>query len=572
MKSIRTTAVIILICAVLVGYFSVVSEYYSHVIKNEAVKVAQAETEAKAKAKADAINEAAKNLAASIKLGAEGNGGKVDVTPMIVNPDGSMSPLKLLGDASTTGTSTASANVSGDKSAHPWWARTWLKWTGKFPFKLGLDLSGGAHLVYKADISKIASSDVNTSMEALRDVIEKRVNILGVSEPIVQIEQGKVFGTNEVTHKLIVELPGETDVNNAIKQIGATPRLDFRILKKSDIEALNAETNIDPKEKEALMLSKLVPTGIDGSVVERATLMFNQTTGQPSVGLQFNAEGKALFSKITKENIDNVLGIFLDGRGISLPIIRQEIKDGKAEISGSFTVEEARTLVRDLNYGALPVPVELVSTQTLGASLGDAARAGGVRAGIVAFIAISIFLIFWYRLPGLVAVVALGVYTVIMLALFKLVPVTITAAGMAGFILSIGMAVDANILIFERMREELARGRGLSDAMHEGFTRAWSSIRDSNISSVITGVILFYFGSSSIIKGFALVFVIGVLVSMFSAITASRAILYAVAPKSVVSGGVNKNNQQVGTVKSWVKFLFGNGLRFKKAGVVNNKN
>ncbi|HEY4494596.1 MAG TPA: SecD/SecF family protein translocase subunit, partial [Candidatus Paceibacterota bacterium] len=196
---------------------------------------------------------------------------------------------------------------------------------------------------------------------------------------------------------------------------------------------------------------------------------------------------------------------------------------------------------------ALPVPIELISTQTIGASLGQSAVNGGIKAGIISFIIIAVFLLIWYRLPGLVAVISLGVYSVIMLALFKLIPVTLTAAGIAGFILSIGMAVDANILIFERMKEELKRGKGIWDAMHEGFARAWLSIRDSNISSIITGAILYYFGSTSVVTGFALVFVVGVLVSMFTAITASRIFLYAVAPKDtnrigkfLVSNGFTK--------------------------------
>ncbi len=416
------------------------------------------------------------------------------------------------------------------------------------PFKLGLDLSGGSHLVYKADVSEVEPADIDASMEALRDVIERRVNILNVSEPIVQVEKGQVLGTNEVTHKLIVELPGETDLNRAIKQIGETPKLEFRLLKRADAEALEAK-NL-PDEQKAEELAKLFAvTGLNGSKVKRATVHFNPTTNNPSVGLEFTDEGKELFAKVTSENLNETLGIFLDGRAISLPTIQSAIRDGKAEISGTFTVDEAKSLVRDLNYGALPVPVELISTQTVGPSLGQTALQGGVRAGIWAFIAIAIFLVVWYRLPGLVAVLALGVYTILMLALFKFIPVTLTAAGIAAFILSIGMAVDANILIFERMREELALGKNLSDAMHEGFARAWNSIRDSNLSSIITGVVLFYFGSTSIIKGFALVFIIGVLVSMFSAITASRMFLYAIAPSKTTKKSV---------------FLFGNGFRFNR--------
>lgn len=398
-------------------------------------------------------------------------------------------------------------------------------------FKLGLDLNGGTHLVYKADVSKIAASDVKVSMEALRDVIEKRVNIFGVGEPIIQVEQGGILGSAEAQEKLIVELPGVTDIDEAVKSIGQTPVLEFLTLDSKAAQAVQDNKDLTDEQK-AVEVDKLFKTtGITGRMLTKAVLEFNTTTNEPIVTLNFNAEGKALFAKVSKENIGNIVGIFLDHRAISLPTVREEIKDGKAQISGAFTLDEAKLLVRNLNYGALPVPIELISTQTVGASLGQNALNGGVRAGIVSLIVIGLFLIVWYRLPGFIAVVSLGIYTILMLALFKLIPVTLTAAGIAGFILSIGMAVDANILIFERMKEELRRGKGISDAMHEGFARAWLSIRDSNTSSIITGLILYYFGSTSVVTGFALVFLIGVLVSMFTAITASRVFLYAVAPK-----------------------------------------
>lgn len=399
------------------------------------------------------------------------------------------------------------------------------------PFKLGLDLNGGTHLVYKADISKVSPQDIDSSMSTLRDVIERRINVFGVSEPIVQVENSGVLGSKEAQQKLIVELPGVTDIEKAVKSIGETPLLEFKTITTTDIETLN-KLSVSDAEKEIESKKYFKDTGLTGRMLEKAQLVFNQNTNEPIVSLTFNPEGKTLFAKITKENIGNIVGIFLDGKQISLPVVREEIKDGKAQISGTFKLEEAKLLVRNLNYGALPVPIELVSTQTVGSSLGNDALKGGVRAGAWSLIIIGIFLIVWYRLPGFIAVISLAVYTAIMLALFKLIPVTLTAAGIAGFILSIGMAVDANILIFERMKEELKRGRGISDSMHEGFARAWLSIRDSNISSIITGLILYYTGSSSIIKGFALVFFIGVIVSMFTAITASRIFLYAVAPKT----------------------------------------
>jgi len=420
-----------------------------------------------------------------------------------------------------------------------------------YPFRLGLDLSGGSHLVFKADVSKLAAADIADSMSALRDDVEKRVNTFGVSEPLVQTESGAALSSKESAYKLIVELPGVSDPDKAAAAIGATPKLEFKVATAADMKAFEAKVSsfTSTTTQEAEYLAMFKPTGLNGTMVGRSSLAFDQTTAAPQVSLTFDSGGRKLFSELTKSHVGDYIGIFLDDRLIEAPVVREEIPNGQAVISGGFTLEAAQTLIRNLNYGALPVPITLISTQTIGPSLGQAAVKGGIQAGIISFLIIALFLIVWYRLPGLVAVVALGAYAVIMLAIFKLLPVTLTAAGIAGFIITIGMAVDANILIFERMKEELKRGRGVWDAMHEGFARAWLSIRDSNISSIITGFILFKFGSTSVITGFALVFIIGVLVSMFTAITASRMFLYAVAPSKTTRLSA---------------FLISNGFHFKK--------
>jgi len=255
---------------------------------------------------------------------------------------------------------------------------------------------------------------------------------------------------------------------------------------------------------------------------------------EPTVVLNFDSAGAKLFSDITTAHVGEQLAIFLDGNMLSAPVIQTAISDGTAVISGRFTPDEAKEMVKNLNLGALPVPIALASTQTIGAILGDEALHAGVVAGIVGFLILALFMILWYRVPGLVAVVSLMIYTTIMLALFQIIPVVLTAAGMAAFILSVGLAVDANILIAERIKEELAGGRTSEEAIREGFARAWLAIRDSNISHIIASIILFWLGTS-IIKGFALVLGLGVLVSMFSAITVSRTFLLAL--------GINAQNR-----------------------------
>ncbi len=416
-------------------------------------------------------------------------------------------------------------------------------------YRLGLDLNGGTHLVYVADTSKLSGTDVGDAMTALRDVIERRVNLFGVSEPIVQVEKGGVVGGGE--DRLIVELPGVTNVDEAIKLIGQTPVLEFKLVDdkiSNELRALQetaSSTDAASVKKINDLEQKLfVDTGLTGRFLSKSTLEFDSQTSEPKVVLTFNTEGQKLFAKITKENVNKVLAIFLDGAPISTPVIREEITSGDAVISGGFTVKDAQSLSRNLNYGALPVEIKLLSTQTIGASLGQDALNSGIRSGIIAYFIIALFLILWYRLPGVLASLALIFYVSLNLLIFKFL-VTLTSAGIAGFILSIGMAVDANILIFERMKEELARGRNLEDAIKEGFARAWTSIRDSNLSSIITAIILYWFASTSLIKGFAFVFFIGVVTSMFTAIVASRTLLTALGTKGESRFG---------------KFLFGSGF------------
>ena len=393
----------------------------------------------------------------------------------------------------------------------------------KFPFRLGLDLSGGSHLIYKADTSLVPAGQVNDSMNALRDVIERRINLFGVSEPVVQVQHaGFVSGAGE---QLIVDLPGVTDVEKAKEMIGLTPLLEFKIEGPKNAPQ-NVTVGKDGKvDLGAVDLSpQYVSTELTGRYLQKATLEFDQNTREPKVSLQFDDAGTKLFAQITKDNIGKTVAIFLDGAPISTPVVREEIPNGQAVISGSFTPTEAKTLVGRLNSGALPVPISILSTNTIGAILGDSAVNAGVKAAIFGFLLVALFLILLYRLPGLIATISLCIFIVIILALFKLMPVTLTAAGIAGFIISIGIAVDANVLIFERVKEELRSGKSISDSISAGFSRAWFSIRDSNISSFITALILFWFGTS-LIKGFALTLGMGIIVSMFSAITVTRIFL-----------------------------------------------
>ncbi len=377
----------------------------------------------------------------------------------------------------------------------------------------GLDLQGGVHLAYQLDFSKTATADRTSALDSTVKVIEKRVNTTGVAEPLIQPAK---IGNDQV---VIVELPGIKDINKAIDLIGKTAQLDFR------------ESNDG---------QNWLPTGLTGKQLSRATISFDQNTNKPQVSLEFNTDGQKLFGQITQRNVGKQVAIFLDDQVLSAPTVQQEITDGRAVITGTFTVAQVKELVDLLNAGALDVPIKLVEQRTVGATLGEESVKRSLVAGLIGLSLVVLFMLFNYRVAGLVAVLALAGYSAITLALFKLIPVTLTLAGIAGFILSIGMAVDANILIFERLREELASGKELKLALTEAFRRAWPSVRDSNVSTLITCTIL-YFTTTGSVRGFALTLALGVMISLFSSITASRSFLRLFALNSMLARGLEKS-------------------------------
>jgi len=473
------------------------------------------------------------------------------------------------------------------------------------PFNLGLDLQGGSHLVYEADVSKIAETDRAGALEATRDVIERRVNLFGVSEPIVQVNHG-----SNGEYRVIAELAGIKDVNEAIKLIGETPILEFKeqggasipaeVIEKLDIvktEGGDVKINEVNQEKDSTVSSTVIGFDTDGGALEnvqveaselekmaaepewinteltgkylkRATLQFNSNDGTPEVSLEFNDEGSKMFEDITARNVGRPVAIFLDGYPISVPTVNEKITGGSASISGQFSVDEAKLLVTRLNSGALPVPIELISQKTVEASLGSKSIANSLMAGLIGLLLVSVFMIMFYRLPGVLSVISLIIYGLTVLTFFKSLPVvlafilvatmiglifytfnelkifngtlaiffsliglllffyaqqavTLSLSGIAGIILSIGIAVDANILIFTRVREELKQGKSVVQSVDSGFKRAWPSIRDGNISTIITCLILMFFGTSAV-KGFGTTLFIGIAVSLFSSIVITR--------------------------------------------------
>lgn len=388
----------------------------------------------------------------------------------------------------------------------------------EIPLKLGLDLQGGTQLVLETDMSKIKQEDKDSALESARNVIEKRVNLYGVSEALVQASKLKD------QRRILIELPGLKDSTAAASLVGKTAQLQFR---EATVSAVLEENQATPSAK-----IDFVATNLTGADLKKAQVVFasgNSTKSGPEISIEFTTDGSKKFAEITKRNIGRPLAIFLDETMVSAPTVQQEIIGGNAVITGQFSSQEAKDLAVQLNAGALPVPIKIIEQRSIGPTLGFESVNKSLIAGIIGLSIVAFYMAIYYGWLGVIADIALIIYAILTLSIFKtgffiLPPITLTLAGIAGFILSIGMAVDANILIFERMKEEMRWGKPKKIALELGFKRAWSAIFASNISSLITAMILYSIGTS-LVKGFSVTLAIGVLVSMFTAIFVTRTIL-----------------------------------------------
>lgn len=372
-----------------------------------------------------------------------------------------------------------------------------------FNLRLGLDLAGGSHFVFEVDTSGLPEEKKEAAITSLKEIIERRVNLFGVAEPNVQTS------SFEGKDRIIVELPGVGETQKAVELIGKTAQLVFS----------------EPTQEELF-----APTDLTGADLESADVGFDQTTGRPVVSLSFTQEGGQKFAEITRRNIGKPLAIVLDEEVISAPLVQEEITGGSAQISGEFSLEEAKNLSIQLNAGALPVPIELVEQRTVGATLGAESVEKSVKAGLVGLSMVLIFMFLAYGKLGLIADLGLLVFGILTLALYKLIPVVLTLPGIAGFLLSVGMAVDSNILIFERFKEERGK-RPYRDALEVSFGRAWDSIRDANIATLVIAFILAnpfdfsFLHTSGPVRGFAITLSLGIGISLFTGIVVSRNLL-----------------------------------------------
>jgi len=387
-----------------------------------------------------------------------------------------------------------------------------------FKLSLGLDLQGGTHLVLKAVMDSIDPADRLDALESAREIISRRVDLFGVSEPVIQTS---VNGDN---YQLIVELPGINNVQTAVNLIGQTAQLSFR----QQDESLIANP-ASPSAEE--LYNSFVPTDLNGKDLKKAQVQFDNQTGKPVVGLQFTTDGGKKFAQITKDNVGKPVGIFLDEQPVTIPRVQEEITSGEAVITGEFTAEQAKNLAIQLNAGALPVPIEIQEQRNVGATLGQESVQRSLQAGFIGLSMVMLFMAAYYGFSGFLADIALIIYGIITLALYKLLSITLTLPGLAGFILSMGMAVDSNILIFERMKEELRSGKDWRIAMELGFGRAWDSIKDANIATLTISFILFnplnwsFLNRSGMVRGFALTLALGIAISLFTGIIVTRTLM-----------------------------------------------
>lgn len=385
----------------------------------------------------------------------------------------------------------------------------------KIKAALGLDLVGGTQLTYQADLKD--SKDKIKDLNNLKNVFERRINELGVAEPNLQTSGGD---------KIIIELPGIKNIDEAIQKIGQTYEMVFM----SEGTVDNGQQLNDYYEQSYTYPGYWVATDLTGRNLTKSDATFQSssqgmTQSETVVTISFDNVGKEKFRELTKNNLNKKIAIVLDNKIVSAPTVQSEISDGSAVITGSKDITEAQTLAKRLNEGMLPVPTKLIAQQNIGATLGKDSLKQSMVGGLIGLFLVMVFMLIFYRLPGLIATTALVIYAIITLALYKLIPVTLTLAGIAGFVLSIGMAIDANVLIFERMKEELKAGKELNMSIMDGFKRSWNSIRDSNISSIITCLILYFVTGSGPVRGFALTLMLGIIISLFTAITVTRTIL-----------------------------------------------
>ncbi len=427
------------------------------------------------------------------------------------------------------------ANFTKPKIDFYFWGKHIYK---DYQLRKGLDIQGGMQVVLEAEMNEIPDEDKAIALESAREVIAKRVDLYGISESAIQTSRA-----NE-QNRLIIELPGVSDPAQALELVGRTALLEFKLQRE-----LTQEEMIEATMSPQILLNSFIDTGLTGKQLKKSRAELDPQTSKPIISLEMNEEGRELFANITKNNVNEVLAIFVDGMPIMTPVISTPILDGKAVINGEFSVEEAKNLAIQLNAGALPVNIKVLEQKTIGASLGDESIQKSVKAGLIGLSLVLVFMILYYGWLGFVASISLIIYAILTIALYKVLGVVLTLPGIAGLILTIGMAVDANILIFERMKEELRVGHPYARAMELGFGRAWDSIKDANLASIFTALVLInplnfaFLNTSGMVKGFGLTFLIGTLLSLFTGVVVSRLLLRAFLPIYLKLSRKNKELQ-----------------------------